>query len=81
MIYCDRKVIHPSNGVTSYRVQGTNGWIFDKYLDNKGGSSPLMLPDSFAKTGLFAYELLENIGVRLEPTVFLVPNRLVLILQ
>jgi hypothetical protein len=71
MIYCDRKVIHPSNGVTSYRVQGTNGWILDKYLDNKGGSSPLMLPDSFVKTGLFAYEMLENIAVRLEPTVSL----------
>jgi hypothetical protein len=74
MLYCDRKVIHPSNGVTSYRVQGTNGWIFDKRLDNEGGSTSMMLPDSFVKTGLFAYEVLENTAVIFKPSASFVPN-------
>jgi hypothetical protein len=74
MVYCDRKVIHPSNGVTSYRVQGTNGWIFDKRLDNEGGSTSMMLPDSFVKTGLFAYELLEDTSVVFKPSASLGSN-------
>ena len=73
MVYCDRKVIHPSNGVTSYRVQGTNGWIFDKRLDNEGRFTSMMLPDSFVKTGLFAYEVLENTAVICKPSASFVP--------
>ena len=70
MIYCDRKVVNPSNnGVASYRVQGTNnGWLFDMRLNQKV-SPTILLTDSSVQTGLFAYELLENIAVRLKPTV------------
>jgi len=64
LIYCDRKVVHPTNGVTSYRVQGTHGWVFDTRLSDDENKTPMMLPESSVKTGLFAYELLDNIGLR-----------------
>ena len=69
LIYCDRKVTHPTSGVTSYRVQGTNGWVFDTRLLNDGKKIYMMLPESTVKTGLFAYEILENIAVRVRPTI------------
>ena len=33
-IHCDRKVEHPSTGINFYRVQGTEGWVFDRRPSN-----------------------------------------------
>jgi len=32
MLDCDQKVQHPSTSINFYRVQGAEGWIFDRRL-------------------------------------------------
>jgi hypothetical protein len=63
-IYCDRKVTHPKTGVDFYRVQGTEGWVFDKR-----GEDFMMLPESKIQTGLFAYRSIGPIAVRRKTNV------------
>ncbi len=67
-IYCDRRVVCPTSGVKAYRVQGTEGWVFDKRIRNDGSVDSMLLPESSVKRGLFVYELLVPIGIRSEPS-------------
>ena len=51
-IFCDRKVTSGS-GMSFYRVQGTNGWVFDK----RGEKTTMLLPENKVKIGLFVYKV------------------------
>eukprot|EP00984_Skeletonema_dohrnii_P028093 scaffold17927_cov129-Skeletonema_dohrnii-CCMP3373.AAC.1 len=57
LIYCDRQVTSPVTNIASYRVQGTDGWLAEKGEDG----TVFVLPENKVKTGLFAYEVEENI--------------------
>ena len=51
-IFCDRKVI--SDGKTVwYRVQGTNGWVFDQ----RGDDQIMLISEQKVRAGLFAFHL------------------------
>ena len=50
LLYYDRKVVSPDTGISAYRVQGTNGWVFDKW-DNG---------ENKVQVGLFVYEVAEE---------------------
>lgn len=70
-IYCDRKVIHPETGVSFYRVQGTNGWVFDKrpasnvaHADNY-----MLLDEGMVQIGHFVYRAVTKLAIRREPSV------------
>ena len=58
MIYCDRCVIS-SRDYRAYRVQGTDGWVFDK---NRSGQS-ILTSASFIRKGLFVYEVMNQVSV------------------
>ena len=70
-IYCDRKVKHPSTGVNFYRVQGTEGWVFDRRPSSteNGEDVYMLLEENMVETGLFVYECTERISIRSEPYV------------
>eukprot|EP00978_Attheya_sp_CCMP212_P007899 scaffold18354_cov48-Attheya_sp.AAC.4 len=69
LIYCDKQVTAP-NGASSYRVQGTDGWVFDQRLREQGSKTITLLPESHVRSGLFAYQVLSNrIGIRNSPNV------------
>jgi len=58
-IYCDRKVIHPQTGVQFYRVQGTNGWVFDRRAH-----LPMLIDVSRVKRGIFCFQALTDVVVQ-----------------
>lgn len=84
-LYCDAKVVHPTDGITFYRVQGTLGWVFDHKpvtaLDGMGGVSPprtMLLDAHHVRTGgqgqeqnqaLWCYRALEDVVIRLRPSI------------
>ena len=69
-LYCDKKVLSPDTGVAFYRVQGTNGWVFDKRMKNEGDTAghqqyvSMLLPESHVKLGFFAYRTLGHLAAR-----------------
>jgi len=70
-VYCDRKVVHPQTKVCFYRVQGINGWVFDRrYVSNSSvpgqhlQSRPMLIEISKVKTGLFCFQALVDMVVR-----------------
>lgn len=66
-IYCDRKVQH--RGVNFFRVQGTDGWVFDVRPKQDETKRSMLLEEEKAKTGLFAFRSIGSIGVRIHPDV------------
>lgn len=58
-IYCDRKV--KQSHVSYYRVQGTEGWVFDKRVSPSINN--ILIPEHLVKTGLFVYENISSIGI------------------
>ena len=71
-VVCDRKV-KGENGVHYYRLEGSNGWVFDKRLRqeivSEGSTITMLLPEDMIRKGLFAYRALRNIGIRNKCTV------------
>jgi ribosomal protein L44E len=61
LIYFDQHVA-TSDGGNSYRVQGTQGWVFDKR-----NSRFMLLPESSVRSGLFAFQVLQKISIRSKP--------------
>ncbi|KAG7363031.1 hypothetical protein IV203_026391 [Nitzschia inconspicua] len=69
-IVCDRIVKHPVTGVNFYRVQGTEGWVFDKRLNKNGDIiHSMLLPEDNVEEGLRVYECLDPIAIRSIPDV------------
>eukprot|EP00978_Attheya_sp_CCMP212_P012556 scaffold31362_cov45-Attheya_sp.AAC.5 len=69
LMYCDKQVTAP-NGVSSYRVQGTDGWVFDQRLREQGSKKIMLLPEGHVRSGLFAFQVLSNhITIRNSPNV------------
>ena len=68
-VVCDRRVKHPVTGVNFYRVQGTEGWIFDRRPLEGGGFKSMLLPEDKVEEGLQVYECLGRIGIRLTPNI------------
>ncbi|KAL3906303.1 MAG: hypothetical protein SGILL_009323, partial [Bacillariaceae sp.] len=68
-IVCDRKVTHPVTGVNFYRVQGTEGWVFDKRLNGNAAYEPMLYDEDLVEEGLKVYECLFPIAIRLKPTI------------
>jgi hypothetical protein len=64
-IYCDRKVRHPDTGVNFYRVQSTEGWVFDRRLPTTAGKddSYMLLDDDKVEMGLHVYESILPLAV------------------
>lgn len=63
-IYCDRKVQHPDTGVNFYRVQGTEGWVFDRRVTgDEGEHRHMLLAENMVSRGLFVYECIDKNGV------------------
>ena len=64
-LFCDRKVTSDA-GVNFYRVQGTDGWVFDKR-----GDRHMLLAERLVRTGLFAYQVVDkgSVGIRNIPNV------------
>ena len=67
------KVQHPDTGVHFYRVQGTDGWVFDRRPASEPGDDDtfMLLEESMVKKGLFVYECVPSrtISIRKEPNV------------
>jgi hypothetical protein len=69
-ICCDRKVTHPQTGVCSYRVQGTEGWVFDRRPETKGTDDRMLLiDDSMVQEGVFAFRALTPLAIRRNPSI------------
>lgn len=68
-VACDRRVKHPVTGVNFYRVQGTEGWIFDKRPLKKGGFTNMLLSENMVEEGLQVYECIDSILIRLTPEI------------
>ncbi len=69
-IHCDRKVQNPSTGIHFYRVQGTEGWVFDRRPsdEEEGGYEHVLLDENMIERGLFVYECIcDPIGIRKTP--------------
>jgi len=66
-LYCDRKVHH--KGVNYFRVQGTEGWVFDVRPQEDETNRYMLLDESMVKTGLFAFRSLARIAIRNRPVV------------
>ena len=66
-IYCDRKVVNTGTGVCFYRVQGTEGWIFDRRFNSNNEICHMLLDESMVEKGFFVYQALVNIAIRREP--------------
>lgn len=64
-IFCDRKVTSDS-GINYYRVQGIDGWVFDKL-----GQRNMLVPEHMVRTGLYAYQNIskERLLIRSSPHV------------
>jgi len=70
MVYCDRKVVHPTTGACWYRLQGTtNLWIFDRRVDDEEDDHYMLLDESQVKEGLRAYVALSALAIRSAPDV------------
>lgn len=61
-IHCDRKVTHPKTGVNFYRVQGTNGWVFDRRPATREGEDDTMmlLSEDMIQNELCVYEAVDQ---------------------
>lgn len=68
-IVCDRKVTHPVTGVNYYRVQGTEGWVFDIRPLREGGVHSILLPEELIEEGLQVYECIVPVAIRLKPDI------------
>jgi hypothetical protein len=68
-IVCDRKVRHPDSGINFYRVQGTDGWVFDKRLDEITEYKPMLYQEDMVKEESKVYECLGAIAIRVKPTI------------
>jgi hypothetical protein len=69
-IRCDRKVTHPQTGVCSYRVQGTEGWVFDRRPGTEGKDDGMMLiDDTMVREGLFAFRAIAAVVIRRQPDI------------
>jgi hypothetical protein len=67
-LFCDAKVVHPSNGIMFYRVQGTSGWVFDQKLGPDGIPERFMLlPSQQVCTGDFCYQVLKDVKILPRP--------------
>ena len=66
----DRRVLHPNASIAFYRVQGTEGWVFDRRRPEGGGDDTTMLvEEDMVEAGLFVYESIESIASRAWPSV------------
>ena len=61
-LHCDRKVTHPKTGVNFYRVQGTNGWIFDRRPATREGEDDaiMLLGEDMIQNELTVYEAVDQ---------------------
>lgn len=60
-IYCDRRVTH--DGISFYRVQGTDGWVFDQ----RDGRN-MLLDTDHVQLGIFCFQAMTALVVRLRCT-------------
>lgn len=66
-VYADRRVTHPSSGVTYYRVQGSQGWLADRLPEGRS----LLVSCDHVQVGFFAYRALADLAIRGLPSASL----------
>ena len=62
-IHCDKR-IKGHDGINFYRVQGTQGWLFDRR-----GDDYMIIPERSIRRGLFVYVAVTDLVVRSRTTV------------
>ena len=62
-IVCDRRIRGP-DGADFFRVQGTDGWVFDKR-----GDSFMMIPETSVDKGLFVYRAKTALAIRSDTSI------------